>query len=839
MHNKNYIICFIIIISIILINCNGNSYQNKIPDNPPIMPITADKLSISKSTIFPISNNSGAEYYLKFTNDSDRELNLVNSQLNTINKIKSKEYNNIINTSYCNKVNAKQSCYIIINPPSIAGSLVLNLNYKDKYDQEYQISTLITYADIPGKNGFKINSDLITVNTNKLSNIVAIPFQLEDNFTNISVNTNMPIYNTEIKCNNSSYIAGTYCTAFINVKPGDLISNLNIIGTTNPQNIHRIVVPLEITQNIAANLITNTNAVIIKSPEIAQLIIFNNGNAPATLITLNTSTESNINIVQNNCSTLNVESSCTIKLAYSGYFNNSTTISISYQGGLKSTTSLPVNIAYYTSNPAPGLITTISNNFIGTKINESRATVVELTNTSTDTTVIKLESVTRLPTRFVFDSSIITKTSCFNKTSLMVGESCQYGIRYNAPSTAESGNINYFVKGSYNSNESSGSVRTIVSTIAIGYSSLINGAILNISPSSGTIFSIKADGQTKQTQTFIVNNTAGDGPALNITLDNLPTNFIKESTSTCANNLAVGESCTYVITFGPITTNIANTLESLRVKYFKYTNSQTQTTAFSNFSYNASIAALIITESFKVLTPPIYGLNGLGTTESPYQFTSVIGNNLVISSKYTNIGNDSALKFNIATNTLPIGYYIESRTTCPNGSQTRTLLPNESCILAIGLVDPQFMVKDFYLPPIASTLNVLGYSYQDTNSGINIFDTDTSKRLYINVNKWGNLIINNPSINQQQISLSFNIYNFDTTVTSDSSYTITADISNISGLTGSSTCTANTINNTCVMVLSYDPGLPLGTYYIPITAQANGSAVTTIPLKGTVTFTLQ
>lgn len=838
---KNYTIWFMILFNIFLISCGGSSISNTIPDDKPLLPITSDKLSISKSTIFPISQNSGVEYYLKFTNDSDRELNLISSQLNNTKNIELNEYaNNIINTSYCNKVNAKQSCYIIINPPSTPGSLLLNLNYQDKYNNNYKISTLVTYADIPGKNGFKINSDLVTILASKISNIVAIPFELEENFTNISVNTNMPIYDTEIKCTNNSYIKGTYCTAFVNVKPGDLISSLNIIGTITPQNTHRIIVPLEITQNIGANIITNTNTIIIKSPESGQIILFNNGNAAATGITIDTSTESKINVVQNNCTTLNIESSCIIKLSYSGQFNNSATISIAYQDGLKPITSIPINIAYYAANPSPGLTMSISNNLIGTKINESRTTVVELTNTSTDTTMIKLESVTKLPTRFIFESSFLTKTSCFNKSSLIVGESCQYGIRYNAPSTAESGNINYFVRGSYNSNESSGSIKTIVSKVGIGYSSLINGAILNIIPSSGTIFSIKANGQEKQTQTFIINNNAGDGPALNMILESLPANFIKESTSTCTNTLAIGESCSYIITFGPVTVSINNTNESLRIRYFKYANSQNTTIAFSNFSYNASITALIKTESYSILSSPTFGLAGFGTSESPYKFTAVIGNNMVISSKYTNIGVAAALKFNVATNTLPIGYYIESRTTCPTGNQVSTLMPNESCILAIGLVDPQFMESSLYLPPIYPALDVLGYSYQDTNSGMNVFNADTSKRLYFIIDKWGNFNIFIPNVIPIRNSITFNFLNdFNPTITLSPSFTVTIDTSNMQGgfTWGTNTCTADT-GSWCSIYIEYDPGLPSGIYYFPVIASSPGSTVSSLPLKGVVSFTL-
>lgn len=838
MVNRKYrILLPIILLSSILINCSGSSSSSSNKSNP-ILPISSSQLSISKSTIFPISSGSGAEYYLKFTNDSDRELNLVSSQTSRTNNVKSLTDDDIVNISYCNKVNAKQSCYITITPPANPGSLVLNLNYQDKYRNNYKVTTLVNYADIAVRDGFRINSDLVTVLANKVSNIVAIPFKLEENFTHIGVNTNMPVYDTEIKCTNSSYVAGTYCTAFVNVKPGEFTSNVSVVGILNGQNV-AVSLPLNVSLIVAGNLVTNTNSIIIRPGESGKLVLFNNGTAPVSSINVDNSLESKLSVLQNNCpSSLAVESSCTITLKYNGTLNGAATIFVNYAGGLVNpTTIIPVNVIYYALIASPGLSLIATNNFVGTKINESRTTVLTLSNNSTSSTVIKLESVSKLPIGFVYDNNIILSGSgCLSKESLAKGESCQYGIRYNAPNKVESGILSYFVRGSYIL-PNSAVKGTIVAGVSIPYSSVNNGALLDIIPAYGVRFSIIANGQAKQTQTYTVMNK-GDGPALQMSLGTLPTYFNKELASTCREYLSVGESCTYVVTFGPLTESIANTSESLKVRYFKY-NGGLQQTLSSNFSYYSSLSILIQMESFKLLNSPAYGWNGgLGTESSPYIFTPSPNNYLLLSTKYKNSGTESAVRFNVAVNTLPIGYYIDNSTTCPNGNQVGTLLPNESCTLVIGLVDERFMVDDFYLPAISSTLDVLGYSYMDNTSGFNVFGPDSSKRLYINTAKWGNLS-SDAQVYPESKSLVLNIQviSVDTNVATGV-LTAVADTTQLPGLIGSSTCSINNgTSGSCQIVLNYDAALPSGIYSLPISLSAGGQ-VSALKLKNTVTFML-
>jgi hypothetical protein len=162
----------------------------------------------------------------------------------------------------------------------------------------------------------------------------------------------------------------------------------------------------------------------------------------------------------------------------------------------------------------------------------------------------------------------------------------------------------------------------------------------------------------------------------------------------------------------------------------------------------------------------------------------------------------------------------------------------QECIINIGLVDPRFMIDELYMPAISSSLDVLGYSYVDNVSGINVFGSDSSKRIYVNTAKWGNLSSYSQVFSESKIVvINVKVVGVDTNVATGA-LTATADISKLPGFIGSNICTIdNAPSGNCQIIFEYNPSLPSGLYSIPISLSANGQA-STLKLKNIVTFTL-
>jgi hypothetical protein len=619
----------------------------------------------------------------------------------------------------------------------------------------YTTSQVITYSDITPDAATGI--EFSTIN-NTLYNLPAhsttytVPFLLHEQLDNISATSeyNNQAFAPAISCPGTSpYPAGTLCTLYVKISDdttNDIISgNIVVTGSYNPktqrkygnlginQTGYLFSVPITIVQNNLGNLVTSSINTIINpangtSPK--TIILLNNGAGPITGIRISSS---GIVTASNGCSaTLGIGQSCSFTVNANVTTNGQATVTVNYTTG-NTNAVLVFNAAYIVATTSPSITMSSNGTFINTVINSSLRTVnIKVANTSTaQLNNINFTPQSSLPAGMTYVSG---GSSCATDgtESLAAGDSCILQIQYKPTSVISSTSFTLRTIAQYiTSDGSTGSYNTSIA--AVNYSAITANAYVYLTPNPVN-YEIRANGVESQTQTFTLVNTS---PVLSAVIHNLTL-----ANPSVANYTTVGgtcgsfprtlgivgsgtESCTVIAKFGPVSTAV-NASTQMTANYVENSTTGESAITLSALSFKASQSALIIIENITVTGQNV----GNGNIISPYQFTNTPNTPIQFTIKYKNIGTQDAQSFNIALNDLPPGYYFTPTPgECPTGESSSLLPSGGSCLITFGAMSPTNPYNSYAFTG-SLNINIPGYSYKDTSTGLNINKAPTFSPTY-------------------------------------------------------------------------------------------------------------
>ena len=778
--------------------------------------------------------------------------------------------NSPANTGQCTSIQALGSCSVIINVPAgvTQGQYLLTMNYFDPTaNKNYSTSQIISYSDqvADNQNGAKfsnINNTLF--NQPGGSTTFSVPFVLTQDFTTLTAisDRNNPAFAPTISCPNNNYNAGNLCTLYVKVSntgnspvvSGDIIITSNSSSSQSLQKSMikapgKVVikgvtgyvfnVPITVTQTTSGNLITSGVNVLINESTAGNtpqpITLLNNGNATITGITVTGATP--ITISSNTCTTLAANASCTfnVNVPLNTTPSGQSSVVVTYSNGASSgntSGSLSFNVIYIAAVPGPALTMTAGQGSLNnTVVNTTQFFNVVVANTGNVALTSIAFNPNALPTNMTFDTTSTCKTD--GTESLAVGTSCTLVVKY-SPTATTSGT--YTLREAANWVTQGGGTSTYTSaTLAITYSAINGNAFVYITPNYVS-YAIRSDGVDTATQTFLIINAG----FISTTLESLVvtpsvTAFVTGGTCAVSTVLNQNESCTVTSTFGPTATTISTTAQ-LQAAY-KPNPSMSTSTTFANLAFTSSPAALITVTN--VVETGATG--GAGTSGSPYTFVNSPATNPVqFTVTYSNSGTASATNFNVALNNLPVGYYvIESGSTCGHESTVTTLATSASCNVIFAAVNPSGLYNAYALSGVLN-VNIPGYSYLDTNTGLNTSASPTfggSNIQYVTASLLGGATQTAASWTTGTAGGSNNLVF--TGATPLTTGTITVDTT---GLTGTYTLSPNpcTISGggVCTIGVTNIAGVPLNTpIYFNYTISPAGFPGTGIIGQGSFTYT--
>lgn len=677
--------------------------------------------------------------------------------------------NSPVNVAQCTTVQARGTCSVGVRAPDgeTQGQYLLTMNFLDgKTGKTHTTSQIISYsADVPTINGVKystLNNNLY--NQKNGSTTLSIPFVLQKDFTSLSVKSDRdnPVFAPTISCPDNSYTAGTLCTVYVKISnsgTSDVIAGgitvseglssskvainkskaMKLLGGTAG---YVFGVPITVTQMLSGNLITSGINVVINPSDgtSAQTItLLNNGNA--TLSGISVIGASPITVSSNGCSSLAANASCTFSVNVTSTTSGQSSVTVNYNNGASSgntSGTLSFNVIYISSPDAPAMtMTSGQGSLLNTPINTTQLYTILVKNTSTTTTFnnIKFTDPSITSPALSWDTTDSTckidGTQSLPPASSGNNSACTLVLQYSPTAVTAPSNFTLREAADYGS---SGNTYT-GARLDISYSAITGSALLYITPNYVS-FAIRADGHDSVTQTFSVVNAGLQAATLN-TIGNSPSVTAFNITGgTCAagsTNLNVGESCTITTQFGSTTSTITNESSTLAVGYRPDGSHTTDVTAFSNLVFNSSNAAYVNISNIAVTNTT----SGAGTSGSAYQFTNSPASNSQITFviTYANTGTANATNFNVALNNLPVGYVVVGgSTTCGYGSTTSTLAATTgTCTVGFKAVDPSGLYNPYALSGVLN-VNIPGFSYLDTNTGLNTQAFPTWSGHYGNAN---------------------------------------------------------------------------------------------------------
>ncbi len=721
-------------------------------------------VSIGNITTIPLRSGSPTTVELVVTNSGDLPVNYLNYNIN--NKI-NKAINDApaIDISACSQIAPfGGTCKVIVTVPNTDGSFLLTMNFTDTAGKQYSPSQIIAYSSqIPSINGFTVSNNNLNINkAATASTTIAIPFLLDANYESAPTLTgSIAIFKSTLSCNQNIYNQGNLCEAFVNIPPTGtsvlMDYTLTISGTAISKNEHfkginskhyktindtfnQINVNLTITQNNVANIVTSaTNVVINPANGVAGnavlVYLLNTGPVAATELQLSSGatspnaviTAGNVGTSCTSITTLAANASCSFFVNVNSAPTNTsgqTFVNVAYNNGTAEQV-INFNVIYIgaTSTVAMTMV-----NVMGSLQNipqgQTATVLINVTNTSTTNTTLTNIAFTNpalVNAAITFSSASTCATN--GTQSLVQNQSCTLVVSYTPTTTTDTGSLIIKEQASYTLNNQT--VNYTGATVSVSYSSTSGNAFLWVNPSAVTL-SIRADGSATATQAFVVTNSGGISTTISgIAFVPAVTGLVKDTGCTGgAATLAPNATCTVNVTYGPTSSNVANTNSNLTFTYLPNTGSNAST-AFSQITVKASLVALM---QITGLTITGTTTSGAGTSISPYVFTNYPGNQLTFTTTYKNNGTASASNFNVNTYNLPYGYVVSGTSTCPysTSTPTTTLTTGQSCTIVTTVVNPTGYINPYNIPNnTALNFPLLGYSYTDTNSGVNVVNSPT------------------------------------------------------------------------------------------------------------------
>ncbi|MCC2644665.1 MAG: hypothetical protein K0R94_443 [Burkholderiales bacterium] len=850
-------IILIYIICIMLISCggggggSGNGGNTPIPPNPVrnSVPVNIGNVATipfgfgGNSVNAIVTNNlsdqltlTGASYILYSASGSNVPQNAASAF-------------SPVNVGLCSKIQANGSCTIQLHIPNNSntqGQYLVTMNFNDSVTGEnFTAAQLISYSNaIP----VDTNGVQISVINNTLYNIAggsttfSVPFILTKPVNNIfavSQNNNLA-FAPYITCLGSPpFLAGTLCTLEVKVSDTGNISKIsgNIIVTgnkasTKSENDYMFNVPINVVQNDTGNLITSAANVVVNpadgsSPQ--AIALFNNGNQPINSLSLT----GNMPIKGiNTCnSILNPGAACMFTVNANLTLSIQEQILINYVNNGNNQTAI-FNVNYIATSSVAGLSMFSGGNLNNTIVNNTNSIDIQVTNTGN----VALNNISFTPLQLPAGMTYISsndRCAVDGTQFLASGQSCILTIRY-APAVPSSGpSFTIGEIASYRATDGSHDQYTS-SSITINYSAIAGAAFVYIIPGSVN-YAIKADNIDTMTKTFtIVNASLLPANIISESLTNSDIPSYKNIGGTCNFPQTLGpvgsgtDSCTVIASFGPTESDIQVSSQMV-ITYAAFGGTAK---AFSNLTFNSSSTALI--NILSVIANNTSG--GSGINSNPYTFiNSPILPPIEFTITYQNTGSESAENFNVALNTLPVGYYAIGGN-CGFGSKVSILNAlGGTCTVMFSAIDTSLYNSYSFNTNI--NFRLPGFSYKNKTSGLVINPSpiyEGNSMIFVNSSSF-NTVTQAPAIWTTGASGGTNILKFlggmgtsaetEVTILNQSDFTSAGTFTFASGSGGGSAgnCKITIPNGNCTIGIINTAGIPLTSMYFLYLVSPPGS----------------
>ncbi len=640
----------------------------------------------------------------------------------------------------CRTIQKGGSCPItVMQPPNdLNGSYELKLEYEDtKTKVIYLTTNIISFSQsIPNFKGVRYstqNNEIISEMGYRSSLIT--PIQLTTSFESIAATITPPgEFETLIDCGPSKkFESNEFCNISVQTNGTSDSSVLNAQlklqlipkASTNLKatSSYDLNIPLIALRESMGNLVISTPSITITESNPSQVVVIrNNGNGDVSNIKITTSMDgiaSPFTVATNKCPTiLSKDTSCSFTIGAKSSVFAQNSIQITYN----STNGKPGNPVTFTAiyqevNAAsPTLIINTQNSLINTLINTTQTLNILVTNSGNAEESISAYTSFPPGSSFSFEST----STCITNRTLAANKACNFIIYYTPiNATTSITNLSFGVNATWTNNASK--PQSITSSVSIPYSAIPGNASVNISPNYVAL-SILANSTDFITQLYTVTNAGSQptaiesltlpGNALNIS--NITTSSNPTSIKACSlgTSLDIGESCVINLQYGP-TSSVTTTSTKIAIGY-KPNSTTKLISTYSDLSLSSSQGVNI-----KVSNLTVTGSSsGNGSSfASSYQYINAPNKQLTVSITYTNFGTGNANNFNVATNSLPLGWYIvESGSPAPcTGNNISNLAPSNSCTIKFAAADPNIFN---YLQTMWSLgFQIPGFSYIDPSSG--------------------------------------------------------------------------------------------------------------------------
>lgn len=749
---KIYKICAATLFTITLAACNGGGGGGGNGGGGGGVNVNSGKINIGNISTIPtgvnatntsivVTNNSTSEMFLQ-----SATYQLVNSTTTTATS----SAGSLVDTLQCNKVQARGTCGVMVKAPDgvLDGQYTIVMVFKDTAGKEFKISQIVSYSSsIPSNNGVRFSS-INTALHNEAGNstTLSIPFVLTQDFPSLNAmskngngKVDYPAFSPTISCPGGVYKNGSLCTLFVKVDNTGTSNVLAGIVSVYYTNTSKSAVksaslkgetgyvfgfPITVTQVTSGNLVTSASNVVINPADgsSAQTItLLNNGNATISGIVVTAANPATVSA--NTCgATLAAGLTCSFSVNVSSTLSGQTSATVNYSTGATTgdtTGNLSFNIIYIAPSSTVSMtMTSGQGSLTTTPINTTAYYNILVKNTSESVgfTSIAFTSPTLSNAALSYDSS---STCATNGTQVLsAGSSCTLVVKFSPTSAIASSS--FTLRAAANYINSGGQAETYSNaSITVSYSSITGSAFLYITPNYVS-FAIRADGVDTAPQTFTVVNAGLQATNLigAVAQNPVTTPGLNSPTGTCTSGMTLnpGASCTYITSYGPTTTSVSNVTSKLVASYLP-DGAHSAVTAFSDLVFNTYTAALV-----KISNVVVTGsTGGTGVSATPYLFINSPSPSTQIdfTVTYSNTGTANATNFNVATNNLPVGYVVVSGgTTCGYGATTTTLAVAGTCTVEFKAVNAAGLYNPYALTgPL--NVNLPGFSYTDTNTGLN------------------------------------------------------------------------------------------------------------------------
>lgn len=733
----------LVLLAMSVSSCGGSSGGGSPTPNPP-NPGTSTFLNLGGITPIPLVGGAGFSTFIVVTNNSNKILTFTSAKIVSNEGV-------VLQTTTPTQLGyfafqgaailpsqASRNIPITIPANTQTGSMTVTVTYKDVLGASYVSSQIVNYSTaIPLVDGLyysNLNTNLYKP-TDQQTTLV-IPMVLGQNFGHLIAYTNMPGakttsdlagVTTTLNCDSISFTKDSQCNVVVTSKNistlDQVILNTHVVDTTvspllrantatvSPQgSTGNTTIPVTITQNNIGNLISSIvpglSVNVGGGAQIVTLLNTGGGNITGIAVTGN----SPITVSANGCGTLVAGANCTFNVAVAaGAVQTSGTASVNVTGTIIATPSnmaffYPFNVSYIMPG-APGLTLSTTGNFTNVTVGATSTMALLITNTST-ATAMTLKGFSGLPTDFSING-------CGSGTILQPSEACTATISYLPTAPASTSSFNLVVNAQYQDPNGSGTLN-INPYVGISYSAVNGIGYIQIIPNINS-FAIKADGVDTASYTYrAINSGAQNATYTAATLS--PSVFgASLGSNTCTGGtLAPNASCTFAITYGPISNPANISTNASNVAYVPFTTAGVSASATSYQTYNSSVAALISIASVVVT-------NSYTGTYPTFSFYNYPTNVITASITYQNTGLNDATAFNVALNNVAAGFYRTGGTCTGYGTTTQTLASGASCTMGISATDPSLgTALGIYGSGANLTLNLPGWSYYESNSSTGV-----------------------------------------------------------------------------------------------------------------------